>query len=48
MNKSIEFLNAVDGVWKKPVPADVMARLGGRLYVDSAHTMFVGEIVDVR
>ena len=29
------------------VPADVMARLGGRLYVDAAHTMFVGEIVDV-
>lgn len=26
MNKSIEFLNAVDSVWKKPVPADVMAR----------------------
>ncbi len=26
MNKSIEFLNAVDGVWKKPVPAEVMAR----------------------
>lgn len=29
------------------VPADVMERLGGRLYVDAAHTMFVGEIVDV-
>ena len=30
------------------VPADVMERLGGRLYVDAAHTMFVGQIVDVR
>lgn len=29
------------------VPADVMERLGGRLYVDSAHTMFVGEIVGI-
>ena len=29
------------------VPADVMERLGGRLYTDQAHTMFVGEIIDV-
>lgn len=29
------------------VPADVMERLGGRLYTDTAHTMFVGKIVDV-
>lgn len=26
MNKSIEFLNAVDSVWRKPVPDEVMAR----------------------
>ena len=26
MNKSIEFLNAVDGVWKLPIPEEVMAR----------------------
>ncbi len=26
MNKSIEFLNAVDGVWKTPIPDEVMAR----------------------
>ena len=29
------------------VPADVMDRMAGRLYVDAAHTMFVGEIVDI-
>jgi len=29
------------------VPADVMERLGGRLYSEQAHTMFVGKIVDV-
>lgn len=29
------------------VPADVMERLSGRLYVDAAHTMFVGEIIEV-
>ena len=29
------------------VPADVMERLGSRLYVDQAHTVFVGEIVGV-
>ena len=28
------------------VPADVMERLGGRLYIDEAHTMVVGEIID--
>lgn len=26
MNKSIEFLNAVDGVWKKPIPNTVMEK----------------------
>lgn len=26
MNKSIEFLNMVDGVWRTPIPEDVMAR----------------------
>ncbi len=26
MNRSIEFLNAVDGVWKAPIPEKVMAR----------------------
>ncbi|MBP3894248.1 MAG: flavin reductase [Atopobiaceae bacterium] len=30
------------------VPDDVMERLGGRLYIDEAHTMFVGEIVGVK
>ncbi|MBP3894221.1 MAG: hypothetical protein J6D34_09310 [Atopobiaceae bacterium] len=30
------------------VPDDVMARLGERLYVNEAHTVFVGEIVDVK
>ena len=30
------------------VPADVMERMAGRLYIDAAHTMFVGEIVDIR
>lgn len=29
------------------VPDDVMARLGTRLYYQEAHTVFVGEIVDV-
>lgn len=29
------------------VPADVMDRMAGRLYVNAAHTMFVGEIVDI-
>ncbi len=28
------------------VPADVMARLGGHLYSEQAHTMFVGEVID--
>ena len=26
MNRSIEFLEAIDGVWRKPVPVEVMAR----------------------
>ena len=26
MNRSIEFLNAIDGVWKRPIPDEVMAR----------------------
>ena len=26
MNKSIEFLNAVDGVWKREIPSEVMSR----------------------
>lgn len=29
------------------VPADVMERLGTRLYTEQAHTVFVGEVVDV-
>ena len=26
MNRSIDFLNAIDGVWKRPIPDEVMAR----------------------
>lgn len=36
------------GIDLSAVPADVMARLGGHLYSEQAHTMFVGKIVDVR